>query len=138
MKAITKCISLFLFILTCGLAVAACPSVKLTYTFAKKTITESAKYCVDKKYNSLWDDLCIEAKCLQKLNLTEANIEELKKGHQKGRGTLGFHVCHKLNGNPQIIKVLLDKKWFTFDRCRLEVGTIDTESILHKLSIRKN
>ena len=109
-----------------------CQEYEIKYVFAKKIKKERKEYCVNFKMGTLYSKNCQQAQCVPQTS----NQIELKKGYKKGIGTLGFHICHKLSGKPQIIKIQKpNKKWQTFDRCRLEKGTIDTVSLLVKLGI---
>lgn len=119
-------------VLTTSLPVLAgseCRTYQIQYTYNKKKYQEKQKYCIDFKLGKLTNLECNDLGCLKKLN---GSLDSLSEGKKQNFGTLGFHLCHKLYGKAQIIKVLAaDGKWKTMDRCSLQgVGVVNTESLV--------
>ena len=119
---------LLLILSTSANADLICKNYQIQYIKFKKKITETENYCVDFKSGKLTSTNCKDLKCLGAI---AHSYDELIKGKSKNIGTVGFHLCHKLFGNPQIIKIQKNKKdYMTFDRCRLEgIGTVHTASL---------
>lgn len=80
---------------------------------------------------TLWTKNCAKASCVK----TNQSLQQLKKKINQGQGSQSFHVCHRLNADPQIIQVLHPKlkKWRTFDRCRFKDAVVDSSSVVFKL-----
>lgn len=112
---------------------AGCLDGKIRYQHHGKEVVVNESYCYEQSLKLLTSNKsCGVNKVCQYKNL---GTIELKMSEIAGEtGSLGFKICEKYRGTPQVIEFLLDNKWVSSSRCLFSDGSfIDNASLAQKV-----
>ncbi len=112
---------------------AGCIEGKIKYQHHGKEVINNEGYCYDNSIKFLISSkACEKNKVCQNKNL---GTIELKMSEIAGEtGSLGFKICEKFHGSPQIIEYWADNKWNPNSRCLFSDGSfIDNASLAQKV-----
>ena len=122
-------ISLVLLLSMESIFALECGEFDYKYLLSNKTVKDKKYFCIDAKKSILLSKNCSDQKCLS--SFKKLSRSQFLNDYKQGIGTKGFHLCHKINGLPQIIQLKLKEKWQTFDRCQYQGYDFDTETLYH-------
>lgn len=75
---------------------------------------------------------CAANKKCQSINLEAINLKMSEMSSVTG--SIGFKICEKYHGNPQIIEYWAENKWHSTSRCIFSDGSfIDNATIAQKV-----
>lgn len=112
---------------------ADCIEGKIKYLYKSKEVIEIESYCYESQIKLLLSSKkCAHNKVCKNKNLGSI---EVKMSEISGEtGSLGFKICEKFNGTPQIIEYWGDNKWNPNSRCLFSDGSfIDNASLAQKV-----
>jgi hypothetical protein len=94
-----------------------CLSGKLRYLLDRKTIEESARYCVDTSKNHIVSENCVKTKDKPCSALKSGRVPFDFDDFNSPFGSPGFKFCLVNQGQPQIFEYSIDNKWKSSSRC---------------------
>lgn len=112
---------------------ATCIEGKIKFQHKGKEVINNESYCYDNSIKLLISSKpCGNKKICQSKNL---GTIDLKMSEIAGEtGSLGFKICEKFHGSPQIVEYWADNKWNPNSRCLFEDGSfIDNASLAQKV-----
>ena len=127
-------LALFLLsIIFVGNANSKCIEGKIKHTFQNKIILSNENYCYELESSMLFSsDPCPEEKICQNKELKPIEIKMSEVSNESG--SLGFKICEKYNGIPQIIEFWATDEWHSTSRCIFSDGSfIDNSSLAQKV-----
>ncbi|MBC7427809.1 MAG: hypothetical protein H7336_04295 [Bacteriovorax sp.] len=123
---------LFLSAIVMSSAYAECVDGKIKYQVKGKEVIHMESYCYDSDLQIFMSSRpCVKKDCQSKnLGTIDVKISEIAGE----RGSLGFKICEKFHGTPQIIEYWGKNNWVQSSRCLFSDGSfIDTASLSQKV-----
>lgn len=113
-------------------AFSECIEGKIKHTFQNKEVITNENYCYELDSVTLMSsNPCADGKICQNRELEPVT---LKMDDSSETGSLGFKVCDKYNGTPQIMEFWAANEWHSSSRCIFSDGSfIDNSTIAQKV-----
>jgi hypothetical protein len=127
-----KISALILSAISFGNVYSECLDGKIKYIERSKEVIKPESYCYDSDLNIFMSSKpCAQGKECQIMNLETIVV---KTSEVAGvTGSLGFKICNKFHGTPQIIEYWAKGSWASTSRCLFSDGSfIDTASMAQK------
>lgn len=124
---------LILSAISIGSVFAECIDGKVKYIQQNKEVINNESYCYDLASKLFISSKpCAHNKVCQSKNL---GTIEIKMSEMAGvTGSLGFKICEKYHGTPQIMEYQVQTKWVQTSRCIFSDGSfIDNATIAQKV-----
>lgn len=117
-----------------GSAFSECIDGKIKYTHQNKEVISNESYCYDMDSQMLLSsNPCREDKVCQNKDLGSIGIKMSETASETG--SLGFKICEKYHGTPQIIEYWAADKWYPTSRCIFSDGSfIDNATLAQKVN----
>lgn len=114
-------------------AFAECVDGKIKFIQDKKEVITNESYCYDIASKMLMSSkACAGNKVCQNKNL--GTIEVKMSEMASATGSIGFKICEKYHGTPQIMEYWAQNKWNSTSRCIFNDGSfIDNATIAQKV-----
>jgi len=115
------------------LAFSECIEGKIKHTFQNKEVISNENYCYELDSVMLMSsDPCADGKICQNREL--GTIELKMDDSASEMGSLGFKVCEKYKGIPQIIEFWAANEWHSSSRCIFDDKSfIDNSTLSQKV-----
>ena len=123
----------FLSVFYAHTAFSQCIEGKIKHTFQNKEVITNENYCYDLESVMLMSsDSCAEDKTCQNRDLGTVELTPSESSTESG--SIGFKICDKYNGTPQIIDFWAVNEWHSSSRCIFSDGSfIDNSSLAQKV-----
>lgn len=114
-------------------ALSECIEGKIKHTFQNKEVITNENYCYELDSVMLMSsDPCADGKVCQNRELESINLKLDES--TSDMGSLGFKICEKYNGTPQIMEFWAANEWHSSSRCIFsDKSFIDNSSIAQKV-----
>lgn len=115
-------------------AFAECIDGKIKYTHKNKEVISNESYCYDLDTEMLLSSKpCPQDKVCQNKDLGTIGIKMSETASETG--SLGFKICEKYHGTPQIMEYWAADKWYPASRCIFSDGSfIDNATLAQKVN----
>lgn len=117
-----------------GVVFSECIEGKIKHTFQNQEVISNENYCYDlDSVMLLSSDPCPDDKTCKNKDLLSIDIKPSERSTEMG--SLGFKICDKYEGTPQIIEFWAANKWHSASRCIFNDGSfIDNSSLAQKVN----
>ena len=134
-KSCLKFTILFLSVFASIVAHSECIDGKIKYQERGIEVIHAESYCFDSDLKIFMSSKSCPNKECQSKNLRTI---DLKISDVAGdRGSLGFKICEKFHGTPQIMEYWKGDEWSSTSRCSFSDGSfIDTASLAQKVKYK--
>lgn len=115
------------------IALSECIEGKIKHIFQNKEVITNENYCYELDSVMLMSsDSCADGKVCQNRELEEIKV---KMDDSSGEtGSLGFKICEKYKGTPQIMEFWAANEWHSSSRCIFDDKSfIDNSTLAQKV-----
>lgn len=125
---------LFLSVINSASAFSKCIDGKIKHTFQNKEVISNESYCYELDSNTLISsNPCSGNNICQSKNLETIDLKMNEMASETG--SLGFKICEKYHGTPQIMEFWAEDKWHSTSRCIFsDASFIDNATIAQKIN----
>lgn len=123
----------FLSVFFSHTAFSECIEGKIKHTLQNKEVITNESYCYDLESVMLLSSApCVGDKICQNKDLEPISLKVSERSTESG--SLGFKICDKYQGTPQIIEFWAANEWHSTSRCIFSDGSfIDNSTLAQKV-----